>query len=45
MNVFEVISLLTPSLMAIAFTVVVALRVMGSSYSRLWSVGVLPSTV
>ena len=32
-------------IIAIAFTVVVSVRVMGSSYSRLWSVGVLPSTV
>ena len=36
---------LMPSFMAMAFTVVVSVRVMGSSYSRLWSVGVEPSTV
>ena len=40
-----VTELLTPSLIAMALMVVVSLRVMGSSYSRLWSVGVLPSTV
>jgi hypothetical protein len=37
--------LLTPSLMAIAFTVVVSLSVTGPVYSVLDAVGVLPSSV
>ena len=44
-NVFEVTSLLTPSLMAIAFTVAVFVRVMASLYRALALVGALPSVV
>ena len=44
-NVFEVTSLLTPSLMAMAFTVAVFVRVMASLYRALALVGALPSVV
>ena len=44
-NVSEATALETPSLMAMALTVVVASRVMGSLYTELALVGVLPSVV
>ena len=44
-NVFEVTSLLTPFLMAMAFTVVVAVRLKGALYRVLSAVGTLPSVV
>ena len=44
-KVFAVTSLLTPSLMAIAFTVAVFVRVMASLYRALALVGALPSVV
>ena len=44
-KVFEVTSLLTPSLMAMAFTVAVFVRVMASLYRALALVGALPSVV
>ena len=44
-NVLAVTSLLTPFLMAMAFTVVVAVRLKGALYRVLSAVGTLPSVV
>ena len=45
MKVFSATELETPSLMAMAFTVAVALRVKAALYWVLSAVGVLPSVV